>query len=109
MVDFRNGIYTEKFMYKDNDGIEQTLVLRPLPGKHLAALFGVVSKLNTGTGENMDMSKFDKETVQDLYDMCLVTLERSNKGVNKEDLEEFVSVHFLELFPVIINLHFREK
>lgn len=117
MVNLRRGIYTKEFKYTDIDGVEQTLTLRPLKGKDFVALYSVMNRFKDLFGDKPQDKKIDeveyfeklfesldKETTDILFSACVNTIMHSYDGVKEEDVEDFVSTHFLTLFPVVITL-----
>lgn len=113
-MDIKSGIYTKAFEYEDKDGIRQKVLLRPLKVIHLKDLFKVVNKFKDlkKTDKETDsefssrvLDLLDADTVGTLGDLCLATITSSVEGISEGDANEFVSSHFMELFPVIIELN----
>jgi len=113
MVSLRKGIYNSEFNYtEDNGQIEHTLMLKPLKGIHLPALLTVAGKFSglkeTSTSEEV-LSKLDKETTKNLVEICTSVVRDSDSNATDEEVDGFVSCHFMELFPVILENNLRSN
>ena len=97
-------IYTKEFKLKDASGNEETYRLRPLTGRFLPKLFGIMGKLSTGEGE-VDMSKLDEEAMAKLHMICLETFKRSYPNEKEEALDEFVSQNLLRLIEPVFAVN----
>ena len=104
-----NNIYTEQFKFKNRDGTEGIIEIRPLAGKHLPKLYAVVGKLREAKGSNAEVSlaALDENTMETLVQLCTVTIKRSFPSESDDKIDEFVSSHFLKLMTAIMSVNFR--
>lgn len=118
MVNFSDGIYVKDFKYNDNKGVEQTLTLKPLRGKHYKKLWTLSGKLMSTKGIKKDATDeergeeffktLDEDSVEKLHEVCLETLKLSYPSAKVDELELFVSSHLFNLFGVIMQINFGE-
>lgn len=105
-MDLKKSIYSKEFKFKDTSGIENTIVLLPLTGKNLPVLFRIARKFgNNPEDQKMLLDALDDSTVNDLVLLCTETLKRSLPDSSSEDIDSFVGVYMLQLFPIIIELN----
>lgn len=107
-----NTIYRKTYTYKDREGKESSLELRPLNPLHLGKLLKVAGKLR-GLKKDKDESEdsfidkalaiLDESTTTLLVELCLDTIKRSSPDKSVADCEDFVSTQFFELFPVVVE------
>ena len=116
MVDFKKGIYTGVFEYVDVDGIKQRLLINPLKGKDYKKIWGVMSKFSSMSKEQGDLKEqaedffkaISDEDVEKIHDVCSSCLSISYPGIDKSELEFFVSSHLFPLFLKIVEITFPE-
>ena len=113
-MDLRRAVYSKDFEYQNIDGTKEKIKLLPLKGNYLAGLFKLSKKFQALKNYNelsdeertiKMLELLDTETVDTLVDVCTATLKRSLPGTSQEDIDDFVSQHLFELFPVIIELN----
>lgn len=109
MVDFKKGIYEKEFKYEDNDGVEQGILLKPLPVKHLPALFNVVKRFQGRDTEKPEefLAALDDDVIEKLVNMCVAVMKKSFPTMDESDIDGFVASNFLTLFPVIIEMNLK--
>lgn len=100
-------VYSEEIEIKNQDGTIEKYRIKPLPGKYLAKMYNVISKMEGSGGGDIDLSSFNEKTMEDLHEICFETFKRSYPNEKVEDLELFVSQNLMKLvegvFKVNIN------
>lgn len=115
-MNIRKAIGQKEFKFK-MDNVEETIILRPLKGEHLALLFRVLHKLEPVIGgkdkEQIPISELlhslDEQTVSDMVVMCRATVSRSIPDASPEDVEDFVSQYMFQLINPIMELNLNVK
>jgi hypothetical protein len=88
------------------DGV--TYSLKPLNGRHLPRLFGVLksmSKMKEGATNEDIFDALDEETIAKAHEICLETFKKSYPNEPVESLDSFVSQRLMNLLPAVIELH----
>lgn len=107
MVDFKKGIYDKEFKYVDKEGVEQVIVLKPLPARKLPTLFGVIQVFQENKSDNPEdfVKLLTPEVIEKLVDLCEETMKKSYPTQSEEERDGFVSSQFFKLFPTVIELN----
>ena len=108
MSNAEKGIYSKKFIFKAQDGVEEFIYLKPLPVKYLPKLFKVAAKFN-GAKEEDVMSKLDEDTMTDLTEIVFQAVKKSLPDDKDEVVDSFVSQHFMELIGAVFEVNFNNK
>lgn len=108
MSNAEKGIYSTKFMFKTQDGVEDFIYLKPLPVKCLPKLFKVAARFN-GTKEEDVLVKMDEETMTDLTELVHQAVKKSLPSDTDEVVDSFVSQHFMELIGAVFETNFKNK
>jgi len=100
----------------NESGEEDVFNLVPLPFSHLGDFFdclGTLSKMGDVADKGLSeadqvkslLSLLDKATVNIVKGLVLSTFQESYPDQNKATLEKFCSQHFMELFPIVIEIN----
>jgi hypothetical protein len=104
MVDFGKGLRTKKYVYKDDTGVEQVLIIKPLTTDFIPLLFSVAKRLPKTETENL-LDVLTSEVIEDILKLCDATLKASYPSLDDSLRQEFVSCHYLKLLPVIVEVN----
>lgn len=111
---FSKGMYDKEFKFTDEEGKEQTILIKPLGGKSLGKLFKLAYafdiKKDTIT-EDIDTSEIfnklvEKELVNDIYDLVEETVFKSYPDQDKDVLKEFAVKNMFVLLPFVFEVNF---
>lgn len=107
----------KKFEYVDVLGNKKDIVLKPLPVKYLGDFYTIVNHFSSvkfdDSASDEEKSKaflaqLTKDKVDTLVVLCMAVVKKST-GMKEEECEDFVSTHFLELFPAVIESSLQKK
>lgn len=107
------------FKYVSDSGAEKEIKLRSLNTKYLKKLFKVFNALNKNEMDTKGlsdeektagmMSLFSSDLMDDVVEICSVTVKRSEPSWSDDDVDDFVARNYLGLLPVIAEINFPQK
>lgn len=104
-MDLRRAIYSKEFEYDNIDGTKGTMKILPLNMSYLPFIFSLSKKFKAEMTNEQVLEMLDTDTVNGITDMCKSSIKRSLPGMSDEDINDFVVQHWIEMFPVILELN----
>lgn len=124
------GMYDKEFKF-DNNGKEESIIIKPLPVKLLPKLFHIVKALNDKDIKALQIVSSDTEDVktekqlklselmmdrlleesvlQIVIDVVSATVEKSYPNMDVETRDEFITNNMFTLLPFIFEVNFKKK
>ena len=109
------GMYDKEFKF-DNNGKEETIIIKPLQTKYLPKMFKI-SKAFNGIDKSLPEEEQSSQIVDiltrddimpALIDVVYETVKKSYPEMEKDGtLDEFVSANMFKLLPFIIDVNFK--
>lgn len=83
--------------------------LKPLTGKYLPQIYSIVQKMQEANPDGKEdantLAAFDKQTVEDLHEVCLETMKKSYPSQDTKELEDWVSQNMLLLIEGVFTVN----
>lgn len=83
---------------------DTTYTLRPLTGRFLPKLYGVITKLTKEDG-NVNLSELNENNIKDLHLLALETFKKSYPQENEEKIDEFVSQNLMPIITALVEVN----
>lgn len=106
MVSFKNHKRSEKITLTNGEGVEEEYEFVSISAKHLPKLFKVINQfqgISKDAGEEEFAKKLDEPTVELIVDLEKEMVKESYKSVSEEEVDSFVSKHFINLIEVLFK------
>ena len=105
MVSFE--IYKKEIEIVDGMGNKAKYMLRPLSGRFMPKLYGVIKKFETSKSEEgtIDNSQIDESAMGDIHFLLLETFKKSYPKEDEEVLDEFCSQNLMKLLEGLIEVN----
>lgn len=100
-------IYTKQIEVTNALGNTDKYTLRPLCGRFMPKLYGVIKKFDKGKDAdgNIDNSKLDESAMGDIHSLLLETFKKSYPDEKEELLDEFCSQNLMKLLDGLIEVN----
>jgi len=124
------GMYDKEFKF-DNNGKEESIIIKPLPSEHLKKLFSILKSVDTKDVKELQILTSDSEDIktlkqqklgqlfaerlledeilQSLLDIVSVTVKKSYPQLDEELRDEFVTNNIFTLLPFIIEVNIKKR
>lgn len=110
------GMYDKEFKF-DNNGKEESILIKPLPTKYLKQLFRVIRQFNEVNKEGLTDAESttvlintfaESDVLPDLVELITETVKKAYPDIDAQSLEEFVQINMFKLLPFIIDVNFKK-
>lgn len=105
------GMYDKEFKI-DNNGKEETILLKPLPLSNIPNLFKIMNEIQKHTIDKqvdvLGVLSSDKDTTLLIMDVIKATVKKSYPELEDNLVDEFVAVNMFQLLPLVIEVNFRQ-
>lgn len=124
------GMYDKEFKF-DNNGKEESIIIKPLTTKHLPKLFSIIKVLQDSSIKDLQIKSTDTEDVKtskqeklsarmmevllepeiltSVIEVVSATVEKSYPTMESEPRDEFIATNMFTLLPFIFEVNFRKK
>ena len=124
------GMYDKEFKF-DNNGKEESIIIKPLPAKYMSKLFSIINALNnkdmkelqilkedsedTKTSKQLKLSEMimdkllEEDILQSVVEVVTATVEKSYPNMEPELREEFITSNMFTILPFIFEVNFKRK
>ena len=105
MVSFE--IYKKEIEIVNGMGNSDKYLLRPLSGRFMPKLYGVIKKFDNGKDKdgNIDNSQLDESAMGDIHFLLLETFKKSYPEQDEDTLDEFCSQNLMKLLEGLIEVN----
>lgn len=110
------GMYDKEFKF-DNNGKEETIIIKPLATKFLPKLFKVIRQFNAQNKEDLSEEEStanlintfaESDIIEHLAEIVFETVKKSYPELDTQSVDEFTSANMFKLLPFIIEVNFRK-
>jgi hypothetical protein len=105
------AVYNKVYNYTTIGGVEDNIILLPLTGDYLPTIFRIANKLRKLKAETEEQATeaffntVDSDTIKDIVEVTMATLDRSLPDESQEDKEGFCAQHCIKMITLILDLN----
>jgi len=111
---FVKGMYDKEYKFTDDNGVEQSVIVKPLTGKSIGKMFKLAQAFEVKKdvkAEDIDSNEIlakivEKDLVQDIFDIVKETIIRGYPGQDVEAIDEFTAKNMFNMLPIIFEVNF---
>lgn len=106
------GMYDKEFQF-DNNGKEESIILKPLPLGTVKDLFKIMNAIQKHTNEDKTVDVLgvlaDDDVIADKITKVIKdTVKKSYPDMAEDVLDDFVAVNMFTLLPLVIEVNFKQ-
>lgn len=104
-------MYETKFNYKDANGVDKVIMLKPVPAVHYKKIISIGKKFKglKGADNNEVLDRLDDTVIDDMITVCNSVLKISCPDWSDEDRDSFIVIHLMSLVGAIFSTVFKEE
>lgn len=111
------GMYDKEFKI-NNNGVQETIIIKPLATRYLPKLFKILKKFNEQNMEgiteaeatNIMIDSFaESDVLIHLTELLTETVKKSYPDMDPVTIDEFVGANMFQLLPLMIEVNFKKN